>query len=77
MQVKTKYNLGEELFYLNENKKIRQESVSSATMFVRKDHISVSYTMGELYVGDSIDEKYLFETKKELIDSLDDLDEES
>jgi len=77
MKIEAKYDLGAKLFYLNEDKKIKQESVTNIAIFVRKDDVAISYTMKEPFTGSLVKENHLFETKEDLIASLDDTDEES
>ncbi len=71
MKVETKYDIGKSLFFLNKDKKIKSDVVVSIAIFVSDEH-RVSYTMGEIYVGESIYENELFATKEDLLKSLED-----
>jgi len=76
MQVETKYNLGEKLFYLSAVKKIKEHDVVSIHVTVDNDIVRELYTMDKQYVGESLSKDDLFRTKKDLLLSLEDVNED-
>lgn len=77
MKIETKFNIGEELFFLNKDKKISKQKVVSFFNYVTEDEKNTSYTMNEKYTGESINEKDLFKSKGDLLKSFEEEEEEN
>ena len=72
MELKTKYNLWQKVYLLQNNKvqilQIDSISVKAIALGVGEKEIEISYKLNGL--TDSFDEKELFATKEELLKSL-------
>ena len=76
MKIEAKYNIGQTVFYMYDNK-VQQSEIISINISVSKTYytnqIEIKYTLDHA-VGKcdfvKYNEKYLFETKQELLDSL-------
>lgn len=71
MTIETKYNIGDEVWFYHHNN-IMSSRVRSINLLVRKDGISISYLMGDMWTDQYIVlyEESLFPTKEELLRSL-------
>ena len=71
MTIETKYNIGDEVWFYH-HKKIMKSRVRSINLLVRKDDISASYLMEDMWTDQYIVlyEESLFPTKEELLKSL-------
>lgn len=71
MTIETKYNLGDEVWFYH-HKNIIRSRVRSITLLVRKDSISATYLMEDMWTDQYIvlNEDELFPTKEELLKSL-------
>ena len=69
MTIETKYNIGDEVWFIEEGEPIKDE-ILSIEINIYKDSIFVEY----LFANDSypygLNESYLFPTKEELLKSL-------
>lgn len=72
MQVDTKFNKGDDVFYVASNRKIVKTQVSQITVVISDNPPMITYTlMGNDSVGgDTVDEGSVFSTSADLIDSL-------
>jgi hypothetical protein len=72
MNIETKYDLGEELYYLKDSR-VKKNKVQTIKVFAGKV-IKVQYQMGSVHCNvqlwEHIEEHLLFKSKEELIESL-------
>jgi hypothetical protein len=69
MTIETKYNIGDEVWFIEEGQP-KKDEIISIEIYVYKDNLFVEY----LFANDSypygLNESYLFPTKEELLKSL-------
>lgn len=67
MEVKTKFNIGDEVFHISDNK-VKAQTVAGVGISVGENSIDIIYT---LQPGDEkVDEENVYKTKEEVINSL-------
>lgn len=67
MVVKTKYDIGDQVWYMSDNK-INESDVTGLNICIDKTgHLNIEYT---LHFNEKVAEPFLFRTKDELIESL-------
>lgn len=72
MEIKTKYNIGDEVWYM-ENNKVCCDKISAVHLHIYEYDQIINYSFGltdctKLYIH--VDESKLFPSKQELLDSL-------
>ena len=67
MKVYLKYNVGQEVFFLNEQKRCASAKIECVNVFIYKDHTDVTYNVGGM-VG--AHEDHIFASRSKLRDYL-------
>lgn len=69
MEVKTKFNVGEEVYALNDKNKIEKSSIEKVLVFATKTDVSISYYLAG-WGYSSVNEDMLFTTKEALLEYI-------
>lgn len=72
MEIKTKYNIGDKVWWINDNKALTGEILSVHFHQWSDESVTKEYTVEQYAVsgGHVVNEKYLFPTKEELLKTL-------
>lgn len=69
MKIETKFNVGDEVWFMCQNRSI-QNTITSIRIYIGSDEYTIEYLFNDRYGDLWKNEKYTFPTKEELIKSL-------